>query len=94
MTFIKSVAVARNRAERNKIFRYLEAYLVRRIICKETAKNYNQLFRSFINNEIDSLKKLKEIIEVKEEKINSMFHVNQTFQIALTFGDHHVSFGK
>jgi len=58
--------------EKNKIFKYLEAYLVRRIICKETAKNYNQLFRSFINNEIDTLEKIKEIIETKEEKINSM----------------------
>jgi len=56
--------------EKNKIFRYLENYLVRRIICKETAKNYNQLFRSFINKEIDTLEKLKEIIEKKEERIN------------------------
>lgn len=58
--------------EKNKIFRYLEAYLMRRLICKKTSKNYNQLFRSFINNEIDSLEKLKEIIEKKGEKINSM----------------------
>ena len=58
--------------EKNNIFRYFEAYLVRRIICKKTSKNYNQLFRSFINNEIDTLEKIKEIIEKKEEKINSM----------------------
>ncbi len=58
--------------EKNKIFRYLEAYLMRRIICKKTSKNYNQLFRSFINNETDTLVKLNEIIETKEEKINGM----------------------
>lgn len=58
--------------KKNKIFKYVEAYLIRRIICKKTAKNYNQLFRSFINNEADSLEKIKEIIETKEEKINSM----------------------
>ena len=58
--------------EKNKIFRYLEAYLIRRLVCKKTSKNYNQLFRSFINNGIDTLGKLKEIIEMKGEKINSM----------------------
>lgn len=55
------------------IFRYLEAYLMRRIICRATTKNYNQLFRgSLINNEVDSLNKLKEFIENKSEKINYM----------------------
>lgn len=58
--------------EKNKIFRYLEAYLMRRLICRETTKNYNQLFRSLINNEINSFEKLKEIIEMKGEKINKM----------------------
>jgi len=58
--------------EKNEIFRYLEAYLMRRIICRETTKNYNQLFRSLINNEINSFEKLKEIIEMKGEKINKM----------------------
>lgn len=58
--------------ERNKIFRYLEAYLIRRLICKKTTKNYNQLFRSFINNEINTFEKLKDIIETKGDKINNM----------------------
>ena len=61
-----------NQDEKNKILRYLEAYLMRRLICKKTTKNYNQLFRSFINNEIDTLEKLKELIETKGEKINYM----------------------
>lgn len=59
--------------EKSEIFKYLESYLVRRIICRATTKNYNQLFGiSLINNEIDSLIKLKEIIEHKSEKINYM----------------------
>jgi len=58
--------------EKNGIFKYLEAYLMRRIICNNTTKNYNNLFRSLINNEIDTLGKLKETIETKSEKINSM----------------------
>jgi len=62
----------KDQAERNKIFRYLEAYLMRRIICRDTAKNYNQLFRSFINNKIDTVDKIKEIIDRKDEKINRM----------------------
>jgi hypothetical protein len=71
---------------RNDIYRYLEAYLMRRIICKITAKNYNQVIRSLIGNEVDTLSKLKEFIEKKEEKINRMpadsdvqrgFHISQ-----------------
>lgn len=58
--------------EKDKIFRYLEAYLIRRLICKKTTKNYNQLFRSFINNEINTFEKLKDIIETKGDKINNM----------------------
>jgi len=59
--------------EKNKIFKYLEAYLMRRMISKVTTKNYNQLFRgSLINNEINTLNKLKDLIEKKEEKINHM----------------------
>lgn len=62
-----------NESERFKIFKYLETYLMRRIICRETTKNYNQLFgSSLINNEIDTLSKLKEFIENKSEKINHM----------------------
>lgn len=59
--------------ERNKIFKYLETYLLRRLIIRATTKNYNQLFRqSFINKEIDSLDKLIEIIEKKSDKLNYM----------------------
>ncbi|MCG7848719.1 MAG: DUF262 domain-containing HNH endonuclease family protein, partial [ANME-2 cluster archaeon] len=60
-------------SDRFEIFQYIETYLMRRIICRATTKNYNQLFRSaLINNEIDTLSKLKEFIENKSEKINYM----------------------
>lgn len=59
--------------EKNDIFKYLETYLMRRIIVKATTKNYNQLFRSsLINNEVNSLGKLKETIEKKSDRINFM----------------------
>lgn len=46
---------------------------MRRIIVKATTKNYNQLFRaSLFVNEVDTLNKLKDIIEKKSDKINFM----------------------
>lgn len=61
-----------NESDRFEIFKYVETFLMRRIICRATTKNYNQLFRSLINNEIDTLSKLKDIIENKSEIINYM----------------------
>ncbi len=46
--------------EQQKMFSLLENYLIRRLVCKETTKNYNNLFASFIRNKIDSLEKLVE----------------------------------
>ncbi len=58
---------------KNKIYRYLEAYLMRRIVCRNTTKNYNQLFRgSLVNSEINTLDRLKELIDKKEDKVNCM----------------------
>ena len=43
--------------EKNKILNLLESYLIRRMICQYTTKNYNryfvQLLKSFLNNNID-----------------------------------------
>jgi uncharacterized protein with ParB-like and HNH nuclease domain len=61
-----------NQSEQSAILKYLESYLMRRLVCRQTGKNYNQLFRSFINNGIDSVEKLKGIIEKKGDKINRM----------------------
>lgn len=48
--------------ERDKIFKLLESYLIRRLICKETSKNYNNFFTSLIRNEIVTFSGLKDII--------------------------------
>ena len=34
--------------EQNRMFKLLETYLIRRLICRVTTKNYNNLFASFI----------------------------------------------
>ena len=49
--------------ERNKMFGLLETYLIRRLICKITTKNYNNLFASFIRNETNNYNDLKEKLE-------------------------------
>lgn len=50
--------------EQKAIFGFLESYLLRRMVCHSNTKNYNSLFsESLINNEILSLKELKEYIE-------------------------------
>ena len=62
-----------NSDDKKNILKYLETYLIRRIIVKATSKNYNKLFRSsLIVNEVDTLDKLKTIIEKKSDKINFM----------------------
>lgn len=62
-----------NSDEKKNILKYLETYLMRRIIVKATTKNYNQLFRaSLFVNEVDTLDKLKNVIEKKSDRINFM----------------------
>lgn len=41
-----------NAEERNKIFKMLESYFIRRIICGSTTKNYNRLIKSLISSNI------------------------------------------
>lgn len=59
--------------ERNLIWGYLEAYIMRRIICKMTAKNYNQLFTDrLIGNGISTLQGLKNLIETQADQVNGI----------------------
>jgi len=46
--------------ERDKMISLIESYLIRRMVCRETTKNYNNLFASFIRNNVKSLKALTE----------------------------------
>ena len=47
MYVIKNVA---DEEERNKIFAYLESYIVRRLICRKSTKNYSDLFSENLVN--------------------------------------------
>ncbi|MDH5543892.1 MAG: DUF262 domain-containing HNH endonuclease family protein [Nitrospinota bacterium] len=49
-------------SERENMFRLLENYLIRRFICKETTKNYNNLFVSFVRSKINSYQALHDKI--------------------------------
>lgn len=58
-------------AERNKIFEFLESYIMRRIIVKADTKNYNQLFTAqLIGNGILSQKQLVDFFKEQTGKTN------------------------
>lgn len=44
--------------ERSKVLRLIETFLIRRLICRETTKNYNNLFTSFVRQKLDTHDKL------------------------------------
>jgi len=56
--------------ERENIFQLLESYLIRRLICKQTTKNYNNLFASFIRNRINTFTTLKDEIYKGKDPTN------------------------
>ena len=58
-----------NEEERNKIFAYLEIYLIRRILSKSSNNNYSDLFsENLIGQRIQTFDALKEYIESKNEE--------------------------
>ncbi|HPS86751.1 MAG TPA: DUF262 domain-containing HNH endonuclease family protein [Spirochaetota bacterium] len=61
-----------NKEEQHAIFSYLESYLMRRLICKDTTKNYNNFFSSLIRNEINTKNKLMKQISSSEENTTRM----------------------
>src|SRR5690606_32221419 len=67
---LKKVA---NSNERNLIWEYLESYIMRRMVCHETTKNYNQLFSErLIANNVITRDALKAQIETQSDKVNYM----------------------
>jgi|TARA_Y100000310_G_scaffold336994_1_gene422941 uncharacterized protein with ParB-like and HNH nuclease domain len=58
--------------EKDKMLNLLECYLIRRFICKETTKNYNNLFASFIRNNINSYEKLSKKIFEADDPTNKL----------------------
>lgn len=60
----------KNENERANVFRLLESYLMRRLVCKETTKNYNNLFASFIRNKINKFDLVKQKLSKAEDPTN------------------------
>lgn len=59
-----------NDCERNSMFDYLEAYIMRRIICKTSNNNYTDLFTEhLIGKGIKDVVSLKEYIEKKDSEL-------------------------
>lgn len=60
--------VVKNESERNKIFGYLETYLVRRIMTKSSNNNYSDLFsENLISQHTDTFAAFKDYIDGKSE---------------------------
>jgi hypothetical protein len=74
-------------AARNDLYDYLESYLMRRLVTKETTKNYNQLFSErLINNRILSRQQFISHIGEQDDKVNRMpadDEVNTAFREAV-----------
>ena len=59
--------------ERNSLFQIIEAFIMRRMVCHETTKNYNQLFNDrLISNNILSKEEFITFINSREEGVNFM----------------------
>ena len=56
--------------ERNAIFKYLEKYLIRRMICKENNKSYKNLAQKLIRNKCTTLESLKSNLSLDSENMN------------------------
>lgn len=56
---------------RNELFKFIEGYLMRRMIVKATTKNYNQLFTDrLINNKILSKEQFIDLLSENDNRIN------------------------
>ena len=51
----------------NKMLGILEAFIMRRMVCRETTKNYNRFFNSLIREEIDTPEKLVEKLSARDD---------------------------
>lgn len=58
---------------RNELYAYIESYIMRRLITRQTTKNYNQLFTDrLIFNKVLSKDAMVEYLSQQEDKINRM----------------------
>ena len=57
--------------QRNELFKFIETYILRRMVVRATTKNYNQLFTDrLISKRITSKQQFIEFIEDSSEKVN------------------------
>ena len=54
----------------NQIFKFLENYIIRRLICQYTTKNYNNLFASLVGKKISTVNELKQIVMDSNSEID------------------------
>lgn len=56
--------------EVNRICSLLEGYLLRRVICRQTSKNYNRLFGSFIGDQVYTAEQLVARFKAEADTVN------------------------
>ena len=62
-----------NQQERDRIFEFLESYIIRRMVCHANTKNYNQLFGDrFISNQLLTARDVRNYIDIRSDKVNFM----------------------
>lgn len=62
-----------DQTEKDALYTYLESYIMRRLVSRQTTKNYNQLFADrFIYNQITTKQALIEYLCTQADKINRM----------------------
>lgn len=59
-------------AEKEKMLAYLETYIMRRVTSRSTTKNYNNLFRSLILNQVTSFEQLEEYFISRSDATNRL----------------------
>ena len=62
-----------DQVEKDALYTYLESYIMRRLVSRQTTKNYNQLFADrFIYNRIKTEQALRDYLSAQADKINRM----------------------
>ena len=79
-----------DKQEQKKIFKFLESYIMRRMVCDWSTKNYNNMFQSFIRSEILTADALKdEIFNTKKDfSKNSKMPDNKEISEAISHNGH------
>ena len=70
--------------ERNKVFGYLETYLVRRLLCKSSSNSYTDLFsENLINKGVKTYNELRKYIEEKDQSSNLAMPTDDDLKLSI-----------